>query len=133
MANAVELLGDLLLVAELKLGVPVEELLRNTPLSGLESVLTDLLKRSALDDSSPTSVEEVAICAAWVIRQQPFSKYNREIGYEFMRLQLDDAEALWPRPQEDAHEIEVKLDALEADLISEARFVEWVCLRVATA
>src|SRR3954452_13816842 len=121
MASGVELLGDLLLVAEIKLGVPVEQLLRDTPLSGLESMLTDLLEKSATDDAYPTPVEEVAICAAWVIRQQPFSKYNREIGYEFMRLKLDEAKALWPRPQEEAHEIEVKLDALEADSISEAR------------
>jgi hypothetical protein len=132
MTGAVELLGDLLLVAEVKLGESVEELLRTAPLSGLETMLTELLEGSDRD-AHPTAVEAIAVCAAWVIRRQPFSKYNREIGYEFMRLKLDEAEASWPRPQEEAHEIEVKLDALETDSMSEARFVEWVCLRVATA
>lgn len=132
MTTVGELLGDLLLVAEVQLGVPVEELLRTASLSGLEEMLADLMNGSGIDDT-PTSVEAIAICAAWVIRRQPFPRCNREIGYEFMRLKLDEAEALWPRPQEQAHEIERKLQAVEEDSISEARFVEWVRLRVATA
>ena len=133
MTKVVELLGDLFLAASMKLDDPVEELLQTAPLSDLELMLTHLLEAADSDDSRPTPVEAIAACAAWVIRRQPFPKYNREIGYDFMRLKLDEAEAPWPRPQEEAHEIEVKLQALEEDSISEARFVEWVCLRVATA
>jgi hypothetical protein len=131
MASPVELLGDLLLVAEKRLGVPAEQLLQTASLSGLESMLIELSAGSEVGEAYPTAVEEAAICGAWVIRRQPFSKNNREIGYECMRLMLKEAEVPWPRPQEDAHQIEVKLQALEERLISEEKFVDWVCLRVA--
>lgn len=133
MTKLVELLGDLLIVAGKKLGVSVDELLRTAPLAGLESMLIDLLGGSDTDDDDPTPVEMIAACVAWVIRHQLFGEHSRDIAYDFMRLKLDEAEVPWPRPQEEAHEIEVKLQALEQDAISEARFADWVCLRVATA
>jgi hypothetical protein len=128
MANPVELLGDLFAVAEKKLGVPAERLMKTVPLSELESMLDGLA-----GSEIPPPVEEAAICGAWIIRHQPFPRYNREIGYAYMRLLLRQAGVPWPRPQEDAHQIENKLQALEDGLISEAKFVDWVRLRVATA
>jgi hypothetical protein len=129
MTNLVELIGDLLSLAEKKLGVPADQLLQTTPLSGLES----LLAAFEGDEGDPSPVEQAAVCGAWIIRRQPFPRRNREIGYAYMRLMLKQADVPWPQAQEDARQIEVRLQALEADLISEAKFVEWVCLRVATA
>jgi hypothetical protein len=131
MASPVELLGDLFAVAEEKFGVPVERLLRDVRLSGLESTLNELVAGMEEAEAHSSPVEEAATCGAWVIRQQPFPKYNREIGYGYMRLMLKHAGISWPRPQEDAHQIQAMLRALEAGLISEAKFVDWVCLRVA--
>lgn len=128
MPSSVELLGDLFAIAEKKLGVPAERLMKTTPLSGLESMLDGLAGSGA-----PPPVEEAAICGAWIVRHQPFPRYNREIGYAYLRLLLRQAEAPWPRPQEDAQQIEAKLQALEDGTISEAKFVDWVCVRVATA
>lgn len=133
MTRLAELLADLLNVAEIKLGVSVDELVRTVPLSGLESMLTDLLIRPETDDGYPNRVEAIAACAAWVVHHQPFGKESRDIANDFMRLQLRESRIPWPRPQEEAHEIEVQFEALEEGSISEARFVEWVFLRVATA
>ncbi|HSC20096.1 MAG TPA: hypothetical protein VLC07_00025 [Solirubrobacterales bacterium] len=78
-------------------------------------------------------VEAAAMVAAWLIRSKPFPERNVEIGYRCMLLMLKEAGLPWPRPEQDADRISRMLNALEAGLISEARFAEWVCLRVATA
>jgi hypothetical protein len=119
MQRQVELRGDLFVIAENVLSTPAERLLRETRLDGLEQN----------DHLSP--VEAAAMSGAWIIRHQPFPKRNREIGYRYMRLLLKRAKAKWPRPREEADRIAAMLRALEAGLISEARFAEWVCLRVA--
>jgi|SRR5215203_399662 len=81
----------------------------------------------------PGSVEEGAIYGAWIIRHQPFAGDNREIGYEVMRQVLEEGGHPWPRPHEDSVAIEKMLIALEVGAITEAEFVDWVRLRVATA
>jgi len=129
MTNLVALLGDLFDLAEKKLGIPAEQLLRTARLSGLESMLAAFGK--AADPPGP--VEQAAACAAWIVCHQPFPELNREIAYAYMRLLLKQAEVPWPRVEEDAPLVEARLQALEAGEISEAEFVDWVCLRVATA
>jgi hypothetical protein len=129
MTSFVELIGDLLDLAEKKLGERAEWLLQTVSLSGLESMLAGL----EAGEVQLSRVEQAAVCGAWVIRHQPFPKYNREIGYGFMRLLLKQAGVPWPRAQEDAQRIDARLQALEAGVTSEAKFVDWVCLRVAVA
>ena len=132
MLNQVALIGDLLLVAEAQLGIPAEELLRRTSLDSdpaFASLLTGLEKTNPL----PTMVELAALCAAWVVRNQPFPADNSKIGYRFMCLLLDEAEQPWKMSQEDAFVVPPIFKAVEAREISEAEFVDWVCLRVATA
>jgi hypothetical protein len=77
--------------------------------------------------------EEAAVYFAWILRHEPLPGDNREIGYEAMCQMLEEAGRPWPRPRGDAPAIEKMIDALEAGTIGEARFAEWVCLRVATA
>lgn len=132
MPNRIALMGDLLLVAEAQLGVPAEELLRTTSLDSdpaFGSVFTGIEETAP----PPTIVETVGLCAAWVVRNQPFPKDNSQIGYRFMCLLLDEAEQPWKMSQEDAFVVPPIFKALEAWEISEAEFVDWVCLRVATA
>lgn len=83
--------------------------------------------------SCPNPDEEAALRGAWIIRSRPFPGNNREIGYKVMRRMLEEAGCPWPRPYEDAPAIEAMMKALEAGSISEAKFVDWVCVRVATA
>lgn len=109
MSTEVALIGDLLVVVE---GDPVASL------AGFEKA-----------DVCPDPVEAAALCGAWIIRAQN----NRETGYQVMRQMLEEAGHPWPRPQQDAPAIEAMLKALEAGRISEAEFVDWVRLRVATA
>lgn len=85
------------------------------------------------EDSDPNPVEEAARRGAWIVCHGPFSKNNREIGHEVMCQVLEEAERPWPRPHEDKPAIEAMMKALEAGTISEAKFVDWVCLRVAVA
>lgn len=113
--------GDLFVIAEDELGTPAERLLPEVRLDGIEK----------FGELAP--VESAAMSGAWIICRKPFPGRNLEIGYRYMRLMLKEAEVLWPRPAEDAVRIRTMLRLLEAGLISEARFGEWVCLRVATA
>jgi hypothetical protein len=131
MPNRATLIGDLLLVAEAQLGIPAEEQLRHTSLDS-DPVFGSLL--DGLEATPPpTSVEVAAICAAWVIRNRPFSEDNSKIAYRFMRLLLAEAGQPWKTSQEDAFVVPPIFEAVEAGEISEAEFVDWVCLRVATA
>jgi hypothetical protein len=121
MQRRVKFHGDLVVIAQDELGTPAEVLLRETQLGGLE-------KNFELEP-----VAAAAMSGAWVVRRRPFRRRNLEIGYRFMRLLLNEAGAAWPRPEEDADRIRTMLRLLESEMISEARFAEWVCLRVATA
>jgi prophage maintenance system killer protein len=76
-------------------------------------------------------VEEAALRGAWIICNHPFPGDNRKIGLEVMRQMLDEAGRPWPQPHEGL--IAKMSEALEAGRISEREFVDWVCLRVATA
>ena len=126
------LIGDLLLVAEAQLETPVEELLRTTSL-GSDPTFDLLLTGIEETSPPPTIVEIAAMCAAWVVRNQPFYEDNSKIGYRFMCLLLDEAELPWKMAQEDAFVVPPIFKAVEAGEISEAEFVDWVQLRVAAA
>jgi hypothetical protein len=121
MQRQVGLRGDLFVIAEAELGTSVEQLLREIRVDGIDKS----------DDLSP--VEAAARSGAWIIRQKPFPRRNVEIGYRYMRLMLKEANLRWPRPEEDADRISRMLRLLEAGSITETEFVDWVCLRVATA
>jgi hypothetical protein len=122
MASTVELLSEVFVVAAEELNTSVEGLLWMAPLAALEEVADDL-----------GAAEEAAFFGGWIIRHQPFPRRNRQIGYRCMRLMLKRAGVPWPRPRQDRKQIEAMIRRLEAGLISEAKFVDWVCLRVATA
>jgi len=132
MPNRVTLIGDLLLVAEAQLETPAQELLRTTSLDSDPS-LDSLLSGLEEADPLPTVVEVAAICGAWVVRNKPFPDDNSKIAYRFMRLLLDGAGQPWRMSQEDAFVVPPIFRALEDGEITEAEFVDWVCLRVATA
>lgn len=132
MPNRVTLIGELLLVAEAQLGTSAEELLRATSLDSdpdLDALLTGLEEV----DPSPTIVEVAAMCAAWVARNKPFPEDNSKIGYLFMCVVLDGAGQPWRMSQEDAFVVPPIFKAVDDGEISEAEFVDWVRLRVATA
>jgi hypothetical protein len=132
MPDRAKLIGDLLLVAEARLGRPAEELLHATALDS-DPVLDSLLSGLEEADPPPTIVEVAAVCGAWIVRNKPFPEANSQIGYLFMCLQLDGAGEPWKTSQEDAFVVPPIFKALEAGEISEAEFVDWVRLRVATA
>lgn len=113
--------GDLFVIAEDELGTPAERLLLEVRLDGMEG------------HEGLAPVEAAAMSGAWIICRKPFPDRNLEIGYRYMRLMLNEAKVPWPRPVEDAERIRAMLRLLESGAISEARFGEWVGLRVAVA
>jgi hypothetical protein len=127
------LLGDLLLIAEKQLEVPTEHLLRTVPLLAGESALASPFIAFEEADPPLTQVEEAAVFGAWIICRQPFPSDNREIGYRFMRLMLGEAEKPWPQTLDAVYAVETMVEALETRIITEAEFVDWVCLRVEVA
>lgn len=129
MPSRVAQIGDLLLVAEDQLETPAKELLRTTSLHS-DPALNALFAIFEKADPSPSLVEEAAMWAVWILRHRPFPKDNRQIAYRFMCSMLDDTQQPWPESGEDAYEIAAVFKALEAGAISEAEFVDWVCLRV---
>jgi hypothetical protein len=132
MPSRVALIGDLLLIAESQLGIPAEELLRTSHLDS-NSALAALCETFDQANPPPSPAEEAAMCAAWIVRHRPFTKKNLHIAFQLMRAMLEDAGLPWTVSQEDAYVVPAVFEALEAGPISEAEFVDWVCLRVATA
>ncbi len=133
MASQLALLGELLSIAEKRLDIPAEQLLDTAPLLGGESALVTPFLAFEEADPPPSSVEEAASFGAWIIRSKPFPKDNREIGYRFMCTMLAHAEKPWPQSPEDSYAIETMVEDLETEMITEAEFVDWACLRVAVA
>jgi hypothetical protein len=132
MPNRVALIGDLLVIAEAQIGTPAETLLRAGTLDA-DPELIALFDFLDSVDPAPSRVEEAAILSAWIIRNRPFSQDNPQISYRFMCALLDAAEQPWKMAQEDVYVVPAVFEALEAKTISEADFVDWVCLRVAAA
>lgn len=133
MPSQIALLGDLYSLAEKQLKIPTAELLGMVPVFGHEPSLVEPLIAFEEADPPLSEVEEAAVFGAWIIRQKPFPRDNREIGFRFMLLMLENAEKPWLELPQDAFVVEEMLDALESEAISVAKFVDWVCLRVRVA
>jgi len=130
MLSRVALIGDLLLIAEEQLTIPAKELLRRSCLDSDPSLAALV---AGFQGTDPSLVEEAALCAAWIVRHSPFPEENQPIAYRLLCTMLDEAELPWRVPEDDIYVVTAVFRALEAGAISEAEFVDWVRLRVATA
>ncbi|HEX6602868.1 MAG TPA: hypothetical protein VF030_09530 [Solirubrobacterales bacterium] len=133
MSRPLALIGDLLLIAEEKLDVPAEELLRTVPVLGSDSALATPFIAFEEVDPPLSLVEQVAMYGAWIACKRPFPKLNREIGYRFMCAMLEEAEKPWPQSPDSVYAVESMFEDLETGAITVAEFVDWVCLRVKVA
>jgi hypothetical protein len=133
MTNQIALLGDLYSLAEKQLNMSTGELFETVPVFGHEPSLVEPL--IAFEEADPPlgEVEEAAVFGAWIIREKPFPRDNREIGFRFMLLMLKNAGKPWLELPHDAFLVEEMLDALEAEAVSLAKFADWVSLRVRIA
>lgn len=121
-----------MVVAEAQLGTDAGELLRMTSLD-CDPEFGALLDGLEGSDPPPTTAEVAALCAAWIVRNKPFPEDNSKIAYLFMCVLLDGAGQTWRTSQEDSFVVPPIFKALEAKAITEAEFVDWVCLRLAKA
>lgn len=133
MLGQLALLGELLLIAEEELDVPAERLLRTVPLLRGDLALATPFIVFEEADPSPDVVEQAGMYAAWIAGKRPFPERNREIGYRFMIVILDELEKPWPQPPEDTYAVDARFEELETGMITVAEFVDWVRLRVAAA
>jgi hypothetical protein len=127
------LLGDLLLIAEEKLEVPAEQLLRTVPVLGGDSALATPFIAFEGVDPPPSPVEQAAMYGAWIACIRPFPELNREIGYRFMCTMLEEAEKPWPQLPDSVYAVEAMFEDLETEAITMVEFVDWVRLRVKVA
>src|ERR1700748_2590325 len=92
---------DFLLIAESVLGIPAEELARNTSIPSLESALAAPFAGMADAMFYEDPVERAAICCSRLIRNHPLLEGNKEVSYECMREMLERARAPLAPPNED--------------------------------
>jgi hypothetical protein len=133
MPAQIALLGDLYALAAKRLKTSTDELLQLVPPFGDESALVQpfLIFEEAVPPLSPS--EQAAVFGAWIVRHKPFPRENREIGFKFMLLMLEQAEKPWLELPHDAFVVEEMLAAVESGATSLAKFVDWACLRVRVA
>ena len=133
MPSQLALLGDLLLIAEEKLDVSAEHLLRTVPVLGDDTALAAPFIAFEEMDPPPSLVEQAAMYGAWIACSRPFPKLNREIGYWFMRAMLKEAGKPWPQSPDSVYAVETMFEDLETGAITVAEFVDWALLRVEVA
>jgi prophage maintenance system killer protein len=77
-------------------------------------------------DLSPDPIEEAAFLYARILRDHPFPRGNRSIGYECMRELLWQSRLPWPRRGECTDEIVAVVKAKEAGKIGYEEFADWI-------
>jgi death-on-curing protein len=123
-------LGDLLLIAEGTLELPLEDLRRIILIPSAESALAAPFATFAGIDFYSDPVERAAICCSRIVRNHPFPDGNKRVGYECMREMLERGGFPWSRPSEDAAEIADVVERLAGRALTEGAFVNWVRTRV---
>jgi death-on-curing protein len=119
-------LVDFLLIAEVVLGKPAEQLVRVVRVPAVESALAAPFAGFGGVDFYSDPVDRAAICCSRIVRNHPLPDGNKRLGYECMREMLERDGVPWPRPSEDVDEIASMIEGLAASTISERDFVRWV-------
>jgi death-on-curing protein len=122
-------LVDFLVISEVVLGAPAEELSRTVLIPSAESALAAPFATFGGTDFYPDSTERAAICCSRIVRNHPFPDGNKRVGYECMREMLERDGIPWPRPSEDVIEIATMVERLAGREVSEQDFVNWVKAR----
>lgn len=123
-------IGDMLLIAQRELKRPAEELKDKIDLRRAIAVLNAPFPRPGEIDLYPHPIEKAAICCSRIVRANLFPDANKKIAFECMCEMLAAAECPWSWDPKEAEEIEVKMNQLKAEEISEAEFIDWVWERL---
>jgi prophage maintenance system killer protein len=121
---------DLVLITAATRDIAAEEAESSISREDAEAALNAPFARSGEIDLYPRLAEKAAICCSRFIGNRPLADGNSKVAYECMREMLVRGGEPWPRPEEDAEEIAMKLNALAEGKIEEAEFVAWVRARV---
>lgn len=126
-------LEDFLLVAEDALGIPFDELEQAVSKAVAEVALAAPFADSDEIDLYPNPVDQAAICCSEIVLSRPLPEGNTAVAYKCMLEMLVRSENLWPYLSEDGTRVPQTLKDLEAERISERKFLYWVRERVALA
>jgi prophage maintenance system killer protein len=123
-------IGDMLLIAQRELKRPAEELKDMIDLRRAIAALNAPFPRPGEIDLYPHPIEKAAICCSRIVRAHLFGDKNKRIAFECMCEMLARAECPWSWKPKEAKAIELKMDELQAEEISEAEFIDWVWKRL---
>jgi prophage maintenance system killer protein len=123
-------IGDLLLIAQRELGKPAEWLKDQIDLTAAFEALSAPFPGPGEIDLYPHPIEKAAICCSRIVRASLFSDKNKRIAFECMCEMLAGAECPWSWRPKEAKAIELKMDELKAEKISETEFADWAWKRL---
>lgn len=124
---------ELLLIAEEAVHVPYKELEEAMCPYRAEAALAAPFLRICGSYLFPDPADQAAICAAQIIRTQPFPFGNQKIGYECMREMLVRSPYRWVPQMEEAEDVAGILKRVELHKMSLGEFLAWVRKRVVKA
>lgn len=116
---------DLLLIAEVVLDVPGEQLARRTRLDVAAAAL-------AAADRSPVLADRVAALGCRLVRDRPLPCGNKPVALVAMLELVARHHATWLPPHGGALEVATMIERLAAGELSEAAFRAWVRRHVDT-
>lgn len=114
---------DLLLIAELVLGVPGEQLARATRLDVARAALAAADRRDALPDCAATLCHRL-------VRDRPLPFGNNPVALLAMLELVSRNQGVWVSSRHGEQETAATLERLASGRLSETEFVAWVRARV---
>lgn len=116
---------DLLLIAEVVLDVPGEQLARRTRLDVLAAAIAASDRRSGLADRAATLCHRL-------VRDRPLPCGNKPVALLAMLELLSRNQATWIPPSGGAQELATTVERLASGELSETDFAAWVRRHVRT-
>lgn len=116
----------MVLLAERELGRPAEELKDEISLPDAIAALIAPFPGPGEIDLYPHPIEKAALCCSRLVRAHLFPDANKRIAFECMCEMLASIECPWSWDPKEAEEIEEKMDQLQAEIIDEREFADWV-------
>jgi prophage maintenance system killer protein len=110
---------DLLLIAEVVLDVPGEQLARTARLEVMEAALASAVRRPGL-------AEQAALLCTRLVHDRPLPCGNKPVALLAMLELISRNRATWIAPSGGAKELATTIERLAAGALSEEAFADWV-------
>jgi prophage maintenance system killer protein len=122
---------DLLLIAELALGIPAEQLARTARLATAASALAAPFAAERGRERHPTLPDKAAVLCARLVRDRPFPRGNGAVALLATLELVERNHGVWTPPAGGEDEIAATIERLAAGELPDEAFAAWVRARVA--